>query len=672
MRSALLLLFIIAVFDAGAQDWKRTQNWYFGNGAGLSFATDPPTVMTDGAMSTDEGCATISDTAGNLLLYTNGLTVWNKNHQIMDNGTGLLGRETSTQSSLVVPYPGNDSLFYIFTTDGAGLFQKGFQYNIVNIRENGGLGKVTSKNNLLVDMVCEKLTATHHSNGKDIWVLVHGFPNDSFYAYLVTEQGLINCPIISKIGSVHGIPNQLGEISRFDAQGAMKFNIKGNLLAVSVFGLNKIEVFGFDNSNGRISYKASAKGILLPYGLEFSPNSEFLYCTDKGFNLLQFHLAYWQSDSITNSRRSLANSSDEIFNQLQLASNGVIYVSKDPPPSNPFDTLGQINNPNLEYPYCDYIDSVARLQKNALLGLPNFITSYFKLETNEIRYSLTCPADSGIFFGYSPSPISSWSWELRDVQGILIGSASSQNTTFYFPDTGRYSVRLIANTDTLFKEVYIEPELNIGQDTLVCNQSELMLQVPQNFRCIQWYDGSDTKQHTVSEKGIFTVSAINYQGCRQTDSIHVDFKQVPQPIISQRSDTLFTDTGYSYRWYYNGIPTGGNDHFLHVFQNGTYTVEITDSNGCSNYSLTFPVVGIFVVRPEETQFRVYPIPSREGEVISVTGNHDIHSIHVHDMLGREIVGIEKLETREYQIRNIQRGLYILTVNQKHRYTLQIE
>jgi len=79
-----------------------------------------------------------------------------------------------------------------------------------------------------------------------------------------------------------------------------------------------------------------------------------------------------------------------------------------------------------------------------------------------------------------------------------------------------------------------------------------------------------------------------------------------------------------------------------------------------------------VVRPEETQFRVYPIPSREGEVISVTGNHDIHSIHVHDMLGREIVGIEKLETREYQIRNIQRGLYILTVNQKHRYTLQIE
>jgi len=255
----LYFLILLSVFKwSNAQDYRRTENWYFGDKAGLSFATNPPTPLIDGAMNTVEGCATISDTAGNLLFYTNGVTAWNKNHQVMQNGTGLMGHESSTQSSLIVPQPGNDSLYFLFTTDGAGLFQKVFQYTTVNIYENAGLGKVVSKNNVLVDLVCEKLTATHHVNGKDIWVLVHGFPNDSFYAYLINEHGLINCPIISKTGSVHGIPNQLGEITRFDAQGAMKFNIKGNLLAVSVFGLNKIEVFGFDNNSGGLSYKASA------------------------------------------------------------------------------------------------------------------------------------------------------------------------------------------------------------------------------------------------------------------------------------------------------------------------------------------------------------------------------------------------------------------------------
>ncbi len=190
MNRLLTVVFFCVVYSGqfcAAQDWKRTQNWYFGDKAGLSFVTDPPAVLTDGAMYALEGCATISDTTGNLLFYTNGQTVWNKNHQVMDNGTGLLGRASSTQAALIVPWPDNDSLFYIFTTHGRGLIQDGLRHSIVNINENNGLGKVVAKNNLLVDVVCEKLTATHHANGRDVWVLVHGFPNDSFYAYLVTE-----------------------------------------------------------------------------------------------------------------------------------------------------------------------------------------------------------------------------------------------------------------------------------------------------------------------------------------------------------------------------------------------------------------------------------------------------------------------------------------------------
>ncbi|MGO8056139.1 hypothetical protein, partial [Rhizobium leguminosarum] len=68
-------------------------------------------------MDATEGVATQSDKNGNLLFYTNGIDVWNRNHEIMPNGTGLFGSQTSTQSGIIVPQPGSDSIYYVFTVD---------------------------------------------------------------------------------------------------------------------------------------------------------------------------------------------------------------------------------------------------------------------------------------------------------------------------------------------------------------------------------------------------------------------------------------------------------------------------------------------------------------------------------------------------------------------------
>ena len=87
--------------------------WYFGQNAGLQFDADAGTVtaITNGQLSTLEGCTSISDTDGNLLFYSDGRTVWNRNHQVMQNGTGLRGDESSTSSGLIVPKP-QDPDFY--------------------------------------------------------------------------------------------------------------------------------------------------------------------------------------------------------------------------------------------------------------------------------------------------------------------------------------------------------------------------------------------------------------------------------------------------------------------------------------------------------------------------------------------------------------------------------
>ena len=54
--------------------------WYFGTNAGLDFNSGSPVMLSDGMLDTFEGCATISDNNGDLLFYTDGMLVYNKNH----------------------------------------------------------------------------------------------------------------------------------------------------------------------------------------------------------------------------------------------------------------------------------------------------------------------------------------------------------------------------------------------------------------------------------------------------------------------------------------------------------------------------------------------------------------------------------------------------------------
>src|SRR4051812_35080722 len=81
------LLFLASLFLAisGWSQQGTTSKWYFGRFAGLDFSPNPPTAIT-GSVNTREGSSSICDLWGSLLFYTNGDTVYTKQHQIMFNG----------------------------------------------------------------------------------------------------------------------------------------------------------------------------------------------------------------------------------------------------------------------------------------------------------------------------------------------------------------------------------------------------------------------------------------------------------------------------------------------------------------------------------------------------------------------------------------------------------
>lgn len=95
-KTLLLLIFLFISLSSYAQG--EANIWYFGYYAGLDFNSGSLVVLIDSKIFTYEACATISNASGQLLFYTDGKTIWNKNHQIMPNGTGLMGHSSSTPS----------------------------------------------------------------------------------------------------------------------------------------------------------------------------------------------------------------------------------------------------------------------------------------------------------------------------------------------------------------------------------------------------------------------------------------------------------------------------------------------------------------------------------------------------------------------------------------------
>ena len=102
----LLLLLLLGPFGFTQGE---ANVWYFGN-TGLKFPLGGgvPSVLTSNLSSFGkEGVTTIADAAGDLLFYTDGVTIFDKLGGTMANGTGIAGGYTSSQMGIIIPDPGN-------------------------------------------------------------------------------------------------------------------------------------------------------------------------------------------------------------------------------------------------------------------------------------------------------------------------------------------------------------------------------------------------------------------------------------------------------------------------------------------------------------------------------------------------------------------------------------
>ena len=349
---------------------KSYYNWYFGENAGIDFnpiKSGGTAQAISGSVNTMEGVSTMSDKEGNLLFYSDGVSVYTSGNTEMQNGTGLFGSSSSTQTCLIVPRPSTNK-YFVFTTS----IENGLRYSVVDMDLQNGEGQVTSKNSSLL-LSTEKVAATKHSNGTDYWVASHTTGTTNYSVRKISSTG-IGAPVTTFIGSTHNT-----------AIGYLKFSPNSQKLACAIYDEDIIDIFDFDNSTGTLSNFITITGFTYingPYGLEFSEDSSKLYATDgASTKVYQFDLSYTSATDMTIHAIEVGDVSGGSLGAAQMGPDNRIYVADLDEPY-----LHVIHDSNKLGVECSFKENYFLLSgvtsgSTSQWGLPNFVSNdYFSCD----------------------------------------------------------------------------------------------------------------------------------------------------------------------------------------------------------------------------------------------------------------------------------------------------
>ena len=594
MKNLLCILFILPLFVAGqsAADW-----WYFGVNAGLHFTPTGPVAVLDGQLNSTQGCSSISDEFGNLLFYSKGDEIWDASHNPMLNSAGLIGNSggnpaagDASQNSYIVPRPDHPSEYYHFQIKrlgGGGLF-----YSKIDMTLNGGLGGVVlaEKNVPLIDSTTEMITCLRKPNNIDFWVVALRKPGDTAYAFEITSAGINTTPVLSNTG----LP-----LIQQDQLGYLKGSQQNDKIAMTMYWAMieqtnpfQVHLFDFDNATGQMTYDYGITPSLqdtFNYGVEFSPNGNFLY-------VQSWILSDLRQYDLSSGDPALVSASEQMVGigytgtgggALQLGPDGKIYVARGAAP-----LLACVNFPNDPGPLCGYDhDAVNLAGPTSTRGLPQFFPFFIE---GDVAVLDRCLGDTSFFFSnYLSSDSVFWNF---GYPASGVNDTSTQINPFHiYQNPGTYTVTHIAYsaflTDTTIVEVNIFPPQSISfpDDTILCDGQVLTFDLDQpGAISYLWQDGSTDSAFIATDSGLVKVTLFGI--CDTvTDSVQVlrlaplDLDLGLDTIVCGDSSIVIGDTiptGYDILW-----SNGASQPFIEIDSNANYLIEVTSACGALEDSI---------------------------------------------------------------------------------------
>lgn len=591
MKKYFILIFLSTIpMISSAQ--KLANNWYFGNYIGLNFDSAKVRQIPS-ALSSIEGCAAISDSAGRTMLYSNGETVWNGNNQVIIDGEVPNGNQTGSQQ-LLLKKTGSDSLYYLIHHNGdiAGS-QLTLRYSIISKKNSEDPGKVIVANRLINYNMQEKFSATSHRNGRDIWLGTKTM-DDKISIYKITDQGLDTIPLEFQQPQL-----PVSGIQFF--RGNLKFSANGNQIAVTTHTKYCVEVFDFDNQNGIVGNRRLLVfkyfGIdewLAPLGCDFSCDGKLLYvifgsgaanmwgCPGSdgnpsyGIVTKQFDLSYQDGDTMRKYAYDVFSDPISLNHSLQLGPDGSIYSVTDScyKISGYFfkkSYLSRILNPNVKGAGCNFQKNVLQLPSNTETGLlPNFCSTYLRSKPN-FAFDSKCKSLSKKFLYTGSLQMDSLKWFFGDPVSGLQNTSKEINPTHIFSQDAVYQVSLITyscfGADTVTKFVQAKSVPFGLPDSSACIGDSVQILKNQPNYVFSINNDTISSQSSFSQPGTYFMT-VDLGGCSIQDTFSLFFH--PRPVFSLGKDSTvcsnsfpiqigFSDLqGFNFKWN-NGKTTPFQD-----------------------------------------------------------------------------------------------------------------
>jgi gliding motility-associated-like protein len=335
--SAVFLFLNISTLHAQYE----SANWYLHDITGLKFSCNPPKRF-DINFDFSESCS-ISDNNGDVIIYSDAGTLWNRKGEIIQNGNIFPRSKSARCFPTLIPFPGKDSTYLFIRLGGDSTISTGYSnahdiyYSVIDMKANNGAGRVVQKNINLTNNPnptykgYRSFSITGSPDRKTFWLATF------FDGSRLNEQDYLVFYKIDASGiySPAVYPTTDNQIEYYP-----QFSPAGNKIAFRAVKVTQgdmatsIVLYDFDFTSGIFSSPltirfSTTQNVQFTTHFEFSANGNFLYVMRgfSGFDVKQFDLRSNDENEINSSATIIFEDKTNNIGcyKPQLAIDGKIY-----------------------------------------------------------------------------------------------------------------------------------------------------------------------------------------------------------------------------------------------------------------------------------------------------------------------------------------------------------
>ncbi len=172
--------------------------------------------------------------------------------------------------------------------------------------------------------------------------------------------------------------------------------------------------------------------------------------------------------------------------------------------------------------------------------------------------------------------------------------------------------------------------------------------------------------NNLSAAGVYYDTLSSQQGCDSIQRLDLHVTPLPVAIVTLTgNDTLRTGTFSKYQWLLNNVALAADtNRTVIATANGSYSVLVTDSSGCSDTSTAVSVTGVGIAEVPFVNLLVYPNPTEGLLNVHADNLTEAATIELRDYLGRILFEKEVWGTaisEELDLRTYASGVYLLVI-----------